>query len=162
LNREWPAFGQKQPLRIKEISMRKALVFAALLLPFAVAGDPPPFTGTWTIDLRTPQDRERKAECGSATFELVQTGDLITGDHSFATVDCGRVNEGGPGTVKGVVIGNTAVLVVTSGRTGDVIMGKATLRGDLMDWDQLRDVKTVEPEGDSPLILGKATLRREK
>jgi hypothetical protein len=142
--------------------MRAVLAVIAYLLPMTVAAQEPPFTGTWTIDLRTPEERKRKVECGLATFELVQTGDLIIGDHSFSTVGCGRLNEGGPETVKGVVVGKTAVLTVTSGRNGAVVMGKATLSGNRMHWKILHEIKPGEPEGDSPLILGNGTLRREK
>lgn len=140
--------------------MRLALAFAASLLPSAAMAQA--FTGTWTIDLRTPAERKQKVECGTASFELVQTGDRITGDHTFATAGCGRLNEGGQETVKGVVIGKTAVLTVTSGRTGAIVLGKATLSGDRLRWEPVLDIKAGEPEGDSPLILGKATLRRER
>ncbi len=47
----------------------------------------------------------------------------------MATVDCGRLNEGGEGTVTGVVTGNTAVLVVTSGRNGAIMLGTARQLG---------------------------------
>ena len=45
----------------------------------------------------------------------------------MATSGCGRINAGGEGTVKGVVIGQTAVLVITSGRNGAIVMGTAKL-----------------------------------
>jgi hypothetical protein len=142
--------------------LRIAATLAGCLLPIVCGAQTPSFTGKWSIDLRTAEERARKADCGLATFELVQTGDRITGDHSFVTVGCGRQNEGGPETVKGVVVGNIAVLVVTSGRNGAVVLGKAKLRGNRMRWQPIHDIKQGEPEGDSPLILGKAVLRREK
>lgn len=140
--------------------MRIVLALIACLLPAVSAAQQPDFTGKWTIDLRTPEEQKRNLECGLAIFELVQTGDLITGDHSFATIGCGRQNEGGPKTVKGVVVGASAVLVVTSGRNGAVVMGKAVLDGDRMQWQTLQEIKPGKPEGDSPLILEKGTLRR--
>jgi hypothetical protein len=142
--------------------MRAALALAAYLLPLTVGAQELPFTGTWTIDLRTPEERKRKVECGRSSFELIQEAELITGDHTFFTVGCGRLNEGGPETVKGVVVGKTAILVVTSGRNGAVVLGKATLSGNRMHWEPVHDIKAGESEGDSPLILGKASLRREK
>ena len=44
------------------------------------------FSGVWTKDLRTKAEIQRKAECGTALFDLKQNGDQITGSHSFATV----------------------------------------------------------------------------
>ena len=78
----------------------------------------------------------------------------------MATVGCGRVNEGGDGTVKGIVINDTAVLVVTSGRNDAVVMGTATLREGALHWQTLEEIRAGEPEGDSPLILGKGVLTR--
>ena len=112
--------------------------------------------------MRTPEERAHDVECGIAGFELVQTGDLINGDHSLATAGCGRLNEGGPGTAKGVVVGQTAALVVTSARNGAVVMGKATLSGNRMHWKPLQEIKPGEPKGDPPPMLGEATLYRKK
>lgn len=83
------------------------------------------FSGIWEIDLRTPAERTNKVECGVATFELHQSGKKISGSHSFATPNCGRMNDGGEGTVKGYVMGPSAFLVVTSARNGVIVMGRA-------------------------------------
>jgi hypothetical protein len=116
------------------------------------------FSGHWTIDLRTPQERLQKLECGVADFTLKQTGDEIIGSHTFSTVGCGRFNEGGDETVKGIAIGATAVLVVTSGRNGGMVLGKALRRGKQLQWTTVDELYSGEPKGDSPLILGKGTL----
>jgi len=110
------------------------------------------------VDLRTAEQREAKAECGGAGFDLVQQGNAITGTHYFATVDCGRVNEGGE--VKGRAAGSEAILHVTSGRNGAVIRGRATLRGGRLEWQAEDALKAVEPEGDASLILGGGVLER--
>ena len=122
----------------------------------------PAFAGTWYIDLRTTQQRQDKIECGGAYFKLSQAGDRITGDHRFATVGCARLNEGGEGTVKGVVVGATAVLVVTSGRNGAVVLGRATRRGGKLHWIALEEIRSGEPQGDSPLILGEGLLSKQE
>ena len=120
-----------------------------------------PFTGTWSIDLRTPAQRKEKAECGTATFKLIQTGTKLVGDHTFATPQCSRLNEGGEGSVKGMVVGDTAVLVVTSGRNGQIVMGSAKVRAGALHWQVTEEIKPGEPEGDSGLILHKGVLQKE-
>jgi hypothetical protein len=117
-----------------------------------------PFTGIWTIDLRTPAERQRRVECGRAEFVLTQAGDAISGIHSMAAAGCSRLNDGGP--VKGVVFGNTAVLVVTSGRNGAIAMGTAKVSRGKLQWRQVEEIKAGSPEGDSPLILGSGSLAR--
>lgn len=120
------------------------------------------FTGHWSIDLRSKSERERGVECGSASFSLSQVGNKISGDHAFSTPGCGRLNEGAEGSVKGVVVGSTAVLVVTSGRNGAVVMGTAKKNGNFLHWSKEEEIWPGEPEGDSPLILSKEVLALEK
>ena len=139
------------------------LLALAIIVPLlSSSAAAPDFSGHWVVDLRTPIEREKNLECGSAGFDLIQQGSRIVGSHYFATVGCGRQNEGGDETVKGVVVNETAVLVVTSGRNGAVVMGTATLRSGSLHWQLLEDIRAGEPEGDSPLILGKGVLIREK
>jgi len=144
--------------------MNKILCAFVLLIlsltSLGICSDEVNFTGTWVIDIRS--NNERNAECGHAYFALLQQGTRICGDHYFYTPGCGRLNEGDPGSVKGTVVGSTAVLVVTSGRNGAIVMGKATRKGDAINWVTLEDIKSGEPEGDSPLILGEGTLKLDK
>ena len=114
------------------------------------------FSGEWEIDLRTPQEKNQRLESGTASFKLSQRGEKI----SMASVGCGRINEGGEGTVSGVARGNTAVLTVTSGRNGQVVRGTAKLEGRALHWRTLKELKPGEPEGDSGLILGSGVLKR--
>lgn len=118
----------------------------------------PDFAGHWSIDIRTPQERKQHLECGNAQFSLKQVGDRIIGSHSFATVGCGRLNEGDENSVHGFVVGNTAVLVVKSERNSAMVLGKATRRANQLDWSIVEEISPGEPEGDSPLILAKGTL----
>lgn len=135
------------------------IIAVALGGDVAMAAD---FSGTWSIDLRTPAERSRKAECGTAQFILTQTKDQITGNHFFATTDCGRINEGGEDTVKGIVVGDVAVLVVTSGRNEAVVVGVATIKGESLHWETRDTIRPGAPQGDSALILGKGTLLRDR
>jgi len=118
------------------------------------------FSGEWSIDLRTPAQRAQRAECGEASFVLKQTGRRITGSHTMATAGCGRINDGGEGSVHGEVDGDHALLFVTSGRTGTVVKGHATLKGGGLYWETSEEIRAGAPVGDSPLILGKGLLAR--
>jgi hypothetical protein len=143
--------------------MRRFLLKSCLVLtlgPQCAIAEQPLFSGTWTIDLRSTRERKQKEECGSAAFELKRKGDKIVGSHQMATVGCGRLNDGGEGTVKGIVVGQTAVLVVTSGRNGAVVLGRATLKGRALVWETLEDITPGDPPSDSPLILGQGRLQR--
>jgi len=80
----------------------------------------------------------------------------------MATPQCGRINEGGEGTVKGIATGKTAVLVVTSGRNGAIVLGRARLVSGNLQWEVTEEVKGGEPAGDSPLILHRGTLLRAR
>lgn len=139
---------------------RLPAVIATFSCLSAANAAPSSFSGNWFVDLRTPTEREQKLDCGTAEFDLTQTGDRIVGSHSMATVRCGRLNEGGAETVKGVVVGGIAVLVVTSGRNGAVVMGKARLQAGELHWQTLDEIRPGEPEGDSPLIMGRGVLTR--
>lgn len=119
-----------------------------------------PFTGTWSLDLRTPAEKAAKAECGTATFQLQQVGEKIVGEHSFATVHCARINEGGAGSVKGVAVGKRAVLVVTSARNGQIVVGAATVRARALHWKVVEEIKPGEPPEDSGLILQQGVLQK--
>lgn len=144
--------------------MNKTISFAVLLILWlssaGMCTDEVNFAGTWVIDMRP--ESQRNAECGFAIFTLLQKGDRLCGDHTFLTPGCGRLNEGYPGSVRGIVVGSTAVLVVTSGRNDAIVLGKATRKGNTLHWTILEDIKPGEPEGDSPLILGTGTLKLDK
>lgn len=116
------------------------------------------FDGLWTIDIRTPAERQRGAQCGTAEFVLIQVGEKITGEHSMAVSGCGRINEGG--LVKGVVVGTTAVLTVTSGRNGAIALGTAKVSNGRLQWRTIEEIKTGDLDGDSPLILDSGSLVR--
>ena len=138
---------------------RRVLLLSAIaLLTQSVRAADAKFSGTWSIDLRTPEQKAKNAECGEASFVLMQVGKEIAGSHTMSTVGCGRLNEGGEGTVKGRVVGTRALLLVTSGRNGATVKGVATLRNNVLFWETKEEVRAGEPAGDSPLILGSGSL----
>jgi len=140
--------------------MRSAIVATLLVFSGLVCAAPPEFSGDWVMDLRTPAEQTSQLECGGARFQLSQSGSRIVGSHDMVTVGCGRLNEGGDGTVRGVVVKDVAVLVVTSGRNGAVVMGTAQLRAGALHWETLEEIRPGEPQGDAPLILGRGVLQR--
>lgn len=78
----------------------------------------------------------------------------------MATAGCGRLNEGGKGTVSGVARGNAATQTVTSGRNGQVVRGMARMNGEALHWRVLKELERGDPEGHSGLILHSGVLNR--
>src|SRR6185436_11652410 len=79
----------------------------------------PSFAGAWAEPLCAHGDRER---CGGFFLYIVQKGSRLCGDHFAATPGLGRLNEGGPRSIVGTVVGKTAVVSVTSGRDESVFL----------------------------------------
>ena len=140
---------------IKEPNMKNILFDILALTPLS-AGAMSDFSGRWEIELCYGG---KDKPCGAAHFSLLQNGTRICGDHTFYTAGAGRMNEGSPGSVRGVVIGDTAVLVVRSGRNGALVLGKATRAGQNLRWQSLEEIDPGNPVGDG-LILGEGVLKR--
>jgi hypothetical protein len=142
--------------------MFKALAYAVpiFLLSTSLAEAAPNFTGSWSADLRSTEERKNNVGCGYAIFDLTQSNNEIIGNHTFSTPGCGRLNEGGEGTVKGKVKGTVANLTVSSGRNGAVFVGTATMQGNTIRWAVSKQIRSGEPEDDSPLVLQKGVLIR--
>jgi hypothetical protein len=142
--------------------MKKALrlIVLSALTPLASAAGPD-FSGSWDIDLRTPQQRADKVMCGTASFTLRQEGARITGEHTMAMPNCGQVNDGGPGTVKGTVVGNKAVLTVTNRHNGAVVTGEAEMQGDQLHWKQTGETQPASPKDAATMILDEGLLTRD-
>jgi hypothetical protein len=138
-----------------------ALVWGCFGIASTAHAEAADFTGSWTLDLRSAAQRLQGAACGVAVFDLRQSSLCIVGSHACATPGCGRLNEGGEGTVQGPVQGDSAELEVTSGRHGAVVRGTASLRRGQLHGVTLLEVKAGEPSTDSPLILQEGILPRE-
>ena len=129
------------------------------LCTLAASASETSFSGTWSIDLRSAEQKRQNVECGHALFVLLQKGSSISGTHSMSTPGCARLNE--DGSVLGSASGGSATLVVTSGRNGAVVEGVAELKGaNKLRWRTTRELKVGEPDGDSPLILSEGVLVR--
>ena len=139
------------------VGFRTALEVLLLLASSsaALAAD---FSGNWAVAICP---RERTTECSHASFTLIQEGQRICGDHSFVTAGAGRMNEGFPGSVRGAVVSDTAILVVTSGRNDGIVLAKATRIGPDLRWETLEEIKPGTPPGDA-LIFAKGVLKRQQ
>jgi hypothetical protein len=121
------------------------------------AEQPSDFTGHYRVEI-CPNGIDKP--CGEATFTLIQVETRICGDHTFVAPGAGRMNEGFPGSVRGTIVGRTAVLTVTSGRNKAIVIGKALLNGQKLEWETLEEIAEGEPSGES-LIFAKGTLTRD-
>lgn len=147
-------------LRIVATLLPAAFLLTSAVLPVTVLAADVDFSGRWFIDLRSKEERKAKVECGYAEFYLEQKGKKITGQHTFSTPQCGRMNDSEDETVQGEVVGSTAILTVTSGRNGAVVRGKAVLKKGTLHWQIVEELKEGE-KGDSALILEKGILVRK-
>ena len=129
-----------------------ALLALLALAPSLCAATDPSFTGTWSLDLRTGDQLRRDDICGGAGFSLQQTGKDIRGEHYNFPTGCGRVNEGGPDTVRGIANGSKAVLVVKSGRNGAVAIGTAEIKAGRLLWHLEDYISSGEPQGDDQIL----------
>lgn len=149
------------PSPLRQIGARAALALGlAATASAAMAATAPAagFAGNWEIDLRTPAQRQAKAECGHAYFMLEQRGSEIFGEHGYATPGCAQSQNGG--MVRGRVQGREAVLEVSSPKQGALVRGKATLVKGQLQWQTLETLQAAEPAGEPVLILPRGTLKR--
>ena len=113
------------------------------------------FAGKWEYDFRSTPS----LECGFATFSLRHHSHWISGTHGMATLGCGRLNE--DGAVVGVSDGADAVLIVTSGRNGAVVVGKAQRRKNSLLWKTQALLSRGEPDGDDLILDSGKFVRSE-
>ncbi|MEZ5702807.1 MAG: hypothetical protein R3E42_14000 [Burkholderiaceae bacterium] len=98
------------------------------------------FSGSWRVSWC---DKERpKAECGSFTVHLAQKGERVCGTHTGATPGLSRMDEGGPRSIVGQVVGTTAVLAIRSGRSEGISLVSAHERANAIDWRRRETVQS--------------------
>jgi len=130
------------------------LALALLFTGSALAADAPSFQGSWTVPLCALGDPEK---CGGFELYLVQRGTRLCGDHFAATPGLGRLNEGAPRSVAGTVLGKTAVVAITSGRDGSVLLARIERTAKGLSWKVIERVKEGE-QADGALIPFSASL----
>jgi hypothetical protein len=114
------------------------------------------FSGEWSVKWCDKSDQ--KADCGGFSVSLVQDGDRLCGSYSGARVRLAQIDEGGSRAIHGIVVGDTAVLTIESGRSGAIYLVGAAVRGDRMHW-KLRDT-VREAEQDIDIIASDEELAR--
>jgi hypothetical protein len=127
------------------------ILFAALL--FAGTAKAGEFDGTWEY---RKCFSKKEGDCDSYYFSLVQKSDRLCGQHSGSSRELNQLNEGGP--VHGIVVGKTAVLTVTSGRNGEIVLGKANLIAKNLRWETVQRI--YEAKSDDALILDRGVLKK--
>ena len=114
------------------------------------------FSGSWRVswcDKARPQ-----VECGAFTVHLAQKGDRICGTHTGASIGLSRMDEGGPRSIVGQVVGRTAVLAIRSGRSDAIFLVSARERANAIDWHRQETVQSGN--GDTDVIADQALLQR--
>jgi hypothetical protein len=115
------------------------------------------FSGSWRVDWC---DKDRpQAECGAFIVHLVQKGDRLCGTHTGATAGLSRMDEGGPRSILGQVVGRTAVLTIRSGRSEGIYLVSARQRSSAIDWQRQETVQAGN--GDIDVIADQAQLTRQ-
>ena len=95
------------------------------------------FSGEWGVEWCDKADP--KADCGGFSVSLAQEGDRLCGSYSGARVRLTQIDEGGSRAIHGVVVGDTAVLTIESGRSGAIYLVSAGVRGDRNALENARD-----------------------
>jgi hypothetical protein len=136
------------------------LVALALLCFVAVspgAVQPVSFAGAWAEPMCAQGDREK---CGGFFLEIAQRGSHLCGEHFAATPGLGRLDEGEPRSVIGTVVGNTAVVSITSGRDGTEFFAHIRRVGSRLTWKVVERVR--EGDGTGSLVPHVTSLVPDK
>ena len=138
--------------------LRRAAAGALLILvsAFTQAGEPAPFTGTWSVSWCNKARPDQA--CGGFTVHLLQQGSRLCGAHSGATPNLSRLDEGGDQSIVGTVVADTAVLTIRSGRNNSVHLVTAHLQGGALDW-QLTDT-VLKSDTDTEVIPTREELTK--
>jgi hypothetical protein len=115
-------------------------------------------SGVWGSDRCGESGQE--ASCGTFMLYLVQNKDRICGSYFGARQHLSQVDEGEPKSVRGVVVGNTAVVSIESGRNGAIYLGTARKSGGTLHWQVVETIK--KPSfGDVELIASDQSMKKK-
>lgn len=116
---------------------------------------PADVSGTWSVEWC---DRiNPKLDCGGFNVTLVQEGTRLCGDFGGALVNLRQIDDG---QEVGIVVGNTAVLAVESGRNGSISLVRAERHGDTLKWRVVDSISKGD-NGDTDVIAINDDLKRK-
>ena len=155
-------------LNLKALAMQAMLAFASSIGLTGCASQPVQaekydFNGEWSVQWCDKTDPD--ADCGGFDVDLIQVGDRISGESFGARARLAQIDEGG--IVRGIAIGNTAILTVESLRSGGIYHVEATIDGRCMHWkmggtvrERERDIDIIATD-DVLTKAGNASLSNE-
>lgn len=139
--------------------MRASAAGLLMLSSSAWAGPrPADLSGVWGGDRCSESDQE--SACGAFVLYLVQKKDRICGSYFGARQHLSQVDEGEPRSVLGVVVGNTAVVSIESGRNGAIYLGAARKSGGTLHWQVVETIKKPS-SGDVDLIASDQSMKKK-
>lgn len=140
------------------------LCMAAVFFASPLAGcatTPPPgagsFDGSWHVKWCHPTRTD--LDCGGFWVTLVERRERICGTYNGARVNLSQIDEGAPDSIKGVRIGNTAVLTAESARSGAIYLIRADLTQAGLAWKYVDEVRKAD--GDIDIIAMDDVLARD-
>ena len=147
----------------KQSSMPRLLGVSAvgllMLSSSAWAGSKPAdLSGAWGSGRCSESDKD--ISCGAFVLYLVQKKDRICGSYFGARQHLSQVDEGEPRSVLGVVVGNTAVVSIESGRNGVIYLGTARKSGSTLHWQVVETIKKPS-SGDVDLIASDQSMKKK-
>lgn len=112
------------------------------------------FLGSWRVEW-CPAGRS-EGDCGGLSVVLFQSGDTVCGTYSGASPALEQVDDGEPDAIVGQVVGRVAILAVRGGRSGEVRLVRAELKGSRLHWRVLHSVSPPIDDGrhDDTIIIG--------
>ncbi|TFW09850.1 hypothetical protein E4K72_03925 [Oxalobacteraceae bacterium OM1] len=113
-------------------------------------------SGVWTTWICPQGVQADPGKCSNFALELHQQDGRLCGSHLFATPGAARMDEGSAPSITGEVSGDTANVVITSGRTAARMRVELSLAKGALQWLRLQN-----PSGDYLLPMT-ARLTRSK
>lgn len=112
------------------------------------------FGGSWGVQW-CPAGRS-DGDCGGLSVTLYQSGNTVCGTYYGASPALEQVDDGEPDAIVGQVVGRVAILAVRGGRSGEVRLVRAELKGSRLHWRVLHSVSPPldDDHHDDAMIIG--------